>query len=137
MRRFVIVLATIAGALAGCAHVEPVSPVRSTALADVRFTDEGYIYVIYYYSEAQMRDRSTEKERLARIGTNIKCTGTPRVRRRDVRWYPATPETGQACASVYYTVQCSPGGEALLDAIRERQLTETPLHPPGKGCKPR
>ncbi|HEY5723836.1 MAG TPA: hypothetical protein VIT45_16110 [Allosphingosinicella sp.] len=72
------------------------------------------------------------------------CNSEARLVRRDVRWFEATPVTGQRCAMAIYTVQCLEPKEWAdtaktpfangLEADRAHMLGDPTFVPSEPGC---
>lgn len=93
----------------------------------------GYIYRASYFTASQVADPAWEAKRLSKMDMVGICEGGHLVNRRDVRWFPATPESGQPCAAIIYTARCDMPTHAKIDSLeldrQESLLGEMPTAP--------
>ncbi len=69
-------------------------------------SNRGFVYSMTHFTEEQMNDPRWENLRQERAQWNFCGPDKPRLLRRDVRWYDATPVSKQRCAMVVYTMEC-------------------------------
>lgn len=97
----------------------------------------GYAFRIAYFTAAETADPRWEARRLEMMKQVHACQGGERMVRRDVRWYQPTPLSGQSCAAIVYTIQCSVPNRRQpdrLDADRIGLLRQDPEPPIEAHC---
>ncbi len=120
--------------LGGCALAPPD---RLAANREWQNARSGYVFAIYYFTAAELRDLRWEKKRLEMMKQAIFCKTGEKVGRRDVRWFPATPVSQKRCAAVIYTVECDLPTLVPTDnlgQICQSLLTDTFDQPIEKNC---
>lgn len=75
-----------------------------------------------YFSAGEVSDRRWERRRRSEAVGYRQCPTGHRILRRDVRWYQPTLLSGQRCAAVVYTFQCTDQDPARADAIEQDRL---------------
>lgn len=140
--------AATALALTACVSVGPakvIAPPPSKLYVNTfaKMSGFGRVTAISYFSEAEMSDAAWEFARIQQSIGNA-CAGYSQLVRRDVKWFPATEESGQACAMAVYTVECfandetgapAPfGPESTLERDRQEALRQIPQSSPEKAC---
>lgn len=134
MSKKVLLSPVLFGFLAGGAPLHPVpeDPALNYTQANA---ESGYVTRLSYFSRAEMRDKAWEKSRRYHA-TDHNRDGCSIIR-RDVRWFPATRSSGEACASAVYSFACGkPTAEELrsIDQQRLDLLREEPDRPIEKQC---
>lgn len=126
-------------ALAACVTADRPEPApdRLAATRSWISSPRGYVFRIAYFTDAELQDPVWEQRRLTMMRQVRFCHAGERIGRRDVRWYESTTTSGQRCAAVVYTVQCSgrqhaPGDR--LSADRIGLLRADPEGPIESGC---
>ena len=66
----------------------------------------GFVYRQGYFTEAEVLDPRWEVRRREKMN-QIRMCPSYRIVRRDIRWYEATPESGQRCAAIVYSGLCA------------------------------
>ena len=129
-------VAIVVVALAGSCAPAPPPLMVSDGIWSPHHT--GYIFRTAYYTEAELADPRWERGRREMRQATRQCDpARERVVRRDVRWYPATPESGARCAALVYTVECGTENRyvsAPAAEIRRRILATEPQRAIGPGC---
>lgn len=113
-----VVLICLIG-LTGCAHNAGKPPSKSKATEVWLSSKYGFIHATYYFTKAQVKDARWESQRLEAMRGVRFCKGGSSVIRRDVRWVPATPVSGQTCGVVIYTVKCDTPTNAQRDGFEQ------------------
>ena len=116
-------------ALTGCVHDGAGPPKWIDDYSILTRVASGYVDTRFYYTAAQASDRRWEAKRAPSpewIRNN--CESGKASVSRDIRWFPATPISGQVCAAIIYTVRCSGEGAGadadLAENHREMMLGE-------------
>jgi hypothetical protein len=97
----------------------------------------GYVFRTNYFTAGQVTDPAWEAKRLSKLKKVLICETGQHVARRDVRWFPATPESGQRCAAVIYTIVCDVPTHATIDSLEQDRRDEVFGEldsPPEKDC---
>lgn len=95
-----------------------------------------FIYRQGHFTEAQVRDPRWEVRRREKMN-QIRMCPSYRIVRREIRWYEATPQSGERCAAIIYTGICASvldGPDPDLDARRIAALRQDPDPPIEAGC---
>ena len=121
--------------------VAPVAPAPEDLIALRAYLpgSEGSVVALGYFNHAEERDPSWEAARRHYVQkeSSQKCqAGSPSIR-RDIRWFPATAVSGEACAVIVYTAVCQPTNpefERRLSLDIKNLLASDPYEPMERSC---
>ncbi|MEO7689876.1 MAG: hypothetical protein ABIS51_11365 [Sphingomonas sp.] len=105
--------------LTGCVHDGARPPEQLATASSWATAKNGFVFTSYYFTAAQANDPRLEANRLQSMGTVKSCDGGTAIVRREIRWFPATPISGQRCAAIVYTVKCNGRTDLAHDDLAE------------------
>jgi len=95
-----------------------------------------FVYRQSYFTEAQVRDPRWEVRRREKMN-QIRMCPSYRIIRREIRWYDATPLSGERCAAIIYIGLCNGarrGPDPDVETDRITLLRRDPDPPIEPGC---
>lgn len=115
--------------------IAPDPPAQMTANRTWITYEGGYGFRAGYFSEAEMNHPAWEEGRQLLRRMAVSCHGPDKLARRDVRWFPATEQSGQKCAAVVYSYTCDGGPDpAEAETTHRDLLDKAPDEPIERDC---
>ena len=130
-------IAAVSGSQAAPGGAPAAPPERLAANRIWTGNGRGYAFRIAYFTAAETADPRWEAARLEMMKQGRFCFSGERMLRRDIRWYEPTAASGQRCAALVYTMECTVRNHIApdrLDADRIGFLRQDPEPPIEAGC---